>query len=194
MGDQLLVAGLRAGDPNAWEQLFRRWYPVAYRTAYLLTHDAGRAEDAIQEAFCQAIRKIDSLRRPERLQAWLHVIVSRAAIDQLRRNSGRRDVMVADLEDTTVPPAVNGWSRTAGQSPEEAVVSGWEAEAVAAALRSLPPQFRQVIFLFVFNHLAVAEIAAELGCTEGTVKSPLNRGRARLQSMLAPALEDRAHG
>lgn len=194
MGDQHLVAGLRAGDPNAWEQLFHRWYPVAYRTAYLITHDAGRAEDAIQEAFCQAIRKIDSLRRPERLKAWLHVIVSRAAIDQLRRNSGRRDLVVADLEDTTAPLAVNGWSGTGGQNPEEAAMASLEAEAVAAALQSLPPQFRQVTILFYYQQLSVAEIAAELGCPEGTVKSRLNRARARLQSMLAPTVEDRSHG
>ncbi|MBX6377813.1 MAG: sigma-70 family RNA polymerase sigma factor, partial [Clostridia bacterium] len=58
------------------------------------------------------------------------------------------------------------------------------ATAVMSALGSLPPSARQVVVLHYYHGLSVAEIAAALGCAEGTVKSRLWRARARLAEAL----------
>lgn len=70
----------------------RELYPSAYRTALYITNDASRAEDAVQEALCQAYRHIGSLRSGGSLETWLGTVVRRAAVDQVRSPSRRREV------------------------------------------------------------------------------------------------------
>lgn len=176
------VPRLRAGDPDAYELLFHSWYPEAYRTAYLITHRRELAEEAVQEAFCHVIRAIGTLRDPSRLRAWLHAIVTRAAVDAVRREAQARRV---SLEDVDAADGVPAWPAAAPADPEEAALAHLRAEAVLAALAQLPPEFRQVVVLFYYHQLSVAEIAAHLGCPEGTVKSRLARARARLAAALA---------
>ncbi|HLS88107.1 MAG TPA: RNA polymerase sigma factor [Sphingobacteriaceae bacterium] len=188
-----LVPDLKAGVPGAWERLFHHWYPTAYRTALHITQDAGRAEDAIQEALCHAFRRIGTLRSADRLEAWLRVIVSRAAVDQMRSRARHREVVMDDriLALAAAPGDLWPGSLGAATLPEEAALARVEATTVRNALAAMPAHFRQVLILYYYHQLTVTEIAQTLGCAAGTVKSRLNRARTHLRQQLAPALAGR---
>lgn len=180
------VPRLQNKDPETYELLFRTWYPEAFRTAYLVTHERSLAEDAVQEAFINVFRSIHSLKQPERLRGWLHAIVSRTAVDVVRRQRSSRTIPVEEIDQAPGDEAyfsgsVNGWP-----TPEEAALAAQRSDAIMAGLAELTPEFRQVIILFYYHQLSVGEIAEAVGCAEGTVKSRLSRARARLAKLLSP--------
>src|SRR5207237_7350256 len=86
------VRGARAGSLADLETLFRHHWPLAYRAAYLVVHDAAAAEDIAQEAFLAAVRALDRFDRRRPFGPWLHRIVVNRAIDWSRRRELRREV------------------------------------------------------------------------------------------------------
>src|SRR5947209_5891558 len=89
--EQALIRGAAAGSEEDLEQLFRRFWPRAYRIAFLIAHDHAAAEDIAQEAFVQAIRRLDRFDRRRRFAPWLGAIVANRAIDWLRARTARRE-------------------------------------------------------------------------------------------------------
>src|SRR5215204_6394258 len=83
---------LRAGVAGRLARLFRRHWPDAYRTAYLILHDRAAAEDVAQEAFLAALRALDRFDRRRPFGPWLHRIVVNRAIDWARARALRAEV------------------------------------------------------------------------------------------------------
>src|SRR3989441_7908395 len=77
------VRGAQAGRASDVEALFRRHWPLAYRAAFLVVHDAAAAEDIAQESFLAALRNLDRFDRRRPFGPWLHRIVVNRAIDWL---------------------------------------------------------------------------------------------------------------
>lgn len=180
--DGSLVSRLKAKDEQAYEILFRNWYPEAYRTAFLITHDRSLAEDVVQEAFYKVLRSVGTIREPDRLSNWLHVLVSRCAIDALRNLHGSQAFPsdnIAELVDRSWNPRPPSFP-----NPEEAAIAVERSESLMRALKSLPPVFRQVVVLFYYRGLSISEIAEAMQTAEGTVKSRLARARQRLAEVL----------
>ena len=90
------VRGAQAGSASDFEALFRAHWPNAYRTAYLVVHDAAAAEDIAQEAFFAAVRNLDRFDRRRPFGPWLHRIVVNRAIDWSRRRRLRGEVELHD--------------------------------------------------------------------------------------------------
>src|SRR5215469_15674449 len=89
--DEALIRGAISGSESDLEALFRRHWPRAYRAAFLVVHDHAAAEDIAQEAFLQAIRRLDAFDRRRRFTPWLDRIVVNRAIDWLRARSARHE-------------------------------------------------------------------------------------------------------
>ena len=124
------------------------------------------AEDAVQEAFVTALRKRRELSRVANPEAWLRTV----AFNHLR---GRwRHASVVRRYQGRVP------------GPQRAVEVGPEHVAIVTALGEVDREQRQVVVLHYLADLGIAEIAAELGIPEGTVKSRLSRARAKLAHLL----------
>jgi RNA polymerase sigma-70 factor, ECF subfamily len=150
------VRGAQRGSASDLEALFRAHWPRAFRAAYLVTHDAGAAEDIAQESFLAAIRALDRFdgRRP--FGPWLHRIVVNRAIDWTRARKLRAEVELVE-------------SLPAPQSPSE----GGET---LAALAKLSPEHRAVIVMRYLLEFTPGEIAEALDLPRGTVNSRLRRG------------------
>src|SRR5439155_3952058 len=97
------VRGARAGSAADVEALFRHHWPLAYRAAYLVVHDAAAAEDIAQEAFLAALRALDRFDRRRPFGPWLHRIVVNRAIDWARARSLRREVGADALVEPPAP-------------------------------------------------------------------------------------------
>jgi RNA polymerase sigma-70 factor (sigma-E family) len=136
------------------------------RTAYLLTGDAGHAEDVVQSALLRTARRWRSARRAP--EAYARTVVANLVKDRWR-NLGRRPPE-APLEHD-VP--IVGHDRLL------------DRDALMRAARELPPGQRAVLVLRFFDDLSVEETARTLGITTGTVKSQTSRALATLRAALS---------
>jgi RNA polymerase sigma-70 factor, ECF subfamily len=163
-----LAVRLAEGDPVAPRGLVERHYAELYRYAFAVLREERAAEDAVQNAFERAFsafgRYSEERLRNMRLRPWLYRITLNVARDQLRR---RREVPVEEV------PAVLG-----SDEDREGVMD------VLAALGRLPERQRVAVTLRYLQDLPYAEISGITGWPEGTVKTLVHRGLARLRSMM----------
>jgi RNA polymerase sigma-70 factor (ECF subfamily) len=169
------VRGARAGRGADVEALFRHHWPLAYRAAYLVVHDAAAAEDIAQEAFLAALRSLDRFDRRRPFGPWLHRIVVNRAIDWARARAIRAEVS----DDGTLERAAAQARPRAGES---------DAPALAAGLADLSPEHRAVIVLRHLLEYTPGEIAELLGLPRGTVNSRLRRGLDALRESVGGEL------
>ncbi len=152
-------------------------YDASYRRLvvqlFAICGDLADAEDAVQEAFVTALRTRNRLERIDNPEAWLRTV----ALNRLR--GGWRHASVVRRYQARVP------------GPQAPVEVGPEHVAIVSALAEVDGGLRQVVVLHYLADLGTADIAAELGIPEGTVKSRLSRARARLASLLDDRLDDR---
>src|SRR5919106_39363 len=160
------VRGAQRGSVPDLEALFRTHWPRAFRAAYLVTHDAGAAENIAQESFLAALRALDRFDRRRPFGPWLHRIVVNRAIDWTRARTLRAEV---ELTDTF-----------AGPPPVESD----QPERLARAIAALPPEQRAVIVLRHLLEYTPGEIAALLELPRGTVNSRLRRGLDELSARI----------
>ena len=166
--EQSLIRGALAGSEADLEVLFARFWPRAYRAAFLIVHDHAAAEDIAQEAFLAAIRRLDRFDRRRRFGPWLGAIVANRSIDWARARAARRETT-----DARVDPA----------SPPD-IPLGRYSQEVLAALASLSPEHRAVIVMRYLLEYSPGEIAQALELPRGTVNSRLRRGLDTLESRL----------
>ena len=166
-----------SGDNDAFGILFSRHRERLWAVALRTLGDPDDAGDALQDAMISAFRRAGSFRGDSAVTTWLHRIVVNACLDLLRRRAAR--------------PATSGLADEAmdalaltSRGPATAADSDTSLD-VTAALRTLPPDQRAALVLVDMLGYPVAEAAAVLGTTEGTVKSRCSRGRARLLPRLA---------
>ena len=144
-------------------QVVERWGDMVYRLALARTASVPDAEDVFQEVFLRYFRHEERFHSDEYRKAWL----LRCTINRCK------SLLASPWRKRTVPL----------ETAEEVGVEDDYREVYSAVL-SLPEKYRAVIHLHYFEGLSVAEIAAALQSTEGTVKSQLSRGRALLRDML----------
>jgi len=143
------------------------------KTAYLITWDAGEAEDLVQECLLKVARRWARVRRMAQPRAYARRILVNLALDSSRDRARRRGELEADpasVEEAT-------WDALAGLDTRAELL---------AALAQLTPRQRAVLVLRYFNDLTEAQTADVLGFSPGTVKSNTSRGLARLREVLAP--------
>ena len=174
------VRGARAGSLSNFETLFREHWPRAHRTAFLIVHDAGAAEDIAQEAFLSAIRALDRFDRRRPFGPWLNRIVVNRAIDWARARALRSEVGAATVGDVSLldrPREAIDASEAVSARPEG---GNPYSDEVMAALRTLAPEQRAVIVLRYLLEYTPTEIARVLELPRGTVNSRLRRALDRL--------------
>jgi RNA polymerase sigma-70 factor (ECF subfamily) len=181
LDDGELVRRTREGDLGAYDQLIRRYAPLAHRTAVLLA--GADAEDAMQEAFVKAYRAIGRYRGDAPFRPWLLRIVANEARNS-RRSARRRADLPVRIEAAHGTASFS--SGEAAPSPEEEALAHERRVALLAAIQALPERERRVITCRYLLELSEAETAAVLELPQGTVKSRLFRGLRRLR--VAPGL------
>lgn len=158
-----LVIAARGGDRTAFAALYQRYGRMVH--GVLLARVPRRqVEDLVQDVFLSALKRLDSLRDPERFGGWLAMIARNRATDYHRR--GRETVELTEEMGGTV-------------AADDA-----EALAALAALRTLPEAYRETLVLRLIEGMTGPEIAARTGMTEGSVRVNLHRGMKLLRAKL----------
>jgi len=168
------VRRLRGGDAEAAEALARRATRLALRTAAALLESREEASDIAQDVAVDALRSLGKLRDPDAFDAWVHRITVRHTMRRLKRRRRAREAetplaLLAEAAEPSVPQDVD---------PDVLIAA---RKTLAEALPRLPARQRLALALRYVHDLSDAEIAAALGCREGTVHALLSRGRRTLR-------------
>jgi len=183
LDEKRLIERARIGDTRAFNQLVVVYQGLAYNVAYRVLGDEDAAADATQEAFLNAFKALKSYRGGS-FRAWLLRIVTNACYDQLRLKQRRPTVSLEDLLPHPDLPETPATFSNDGESPEDYSLRQELARHIEAGLQTLPTDQRIVLILADIQGLSYEEVASVADAPLGTVKSRLNRARARLRDYL----------
>jgi len=176
---------------DAVDRAYREHADDVYRVAFAILRDTEAAVDATHDTFARAFERWDQYDSNRSLRAWLHGIVSHAALDDLRRRRVRRLAVTAVGQ---IGPVSDGGAWAADPSTGIA-----DRALVENALADLKPDVRAVLVLRHYYGYDYAEIAGFLRTNPGNVGSILSRGHAALRARLTtgaatadPAIQKRA--
>ncbi|MGQ0614567.1 MAG: RNA polymerase sigma factor [Planctomycetaceae bacterium] len=178
--ENAIVAGLRAGDPEALRRVVELYQGRIFALIYGIVRDSHEVEDIAQEVFLKVFTRIAAFDGRSSLFTWLYRVAANAAKDNVKRR-GRRPALRLEEEATI---------RDGGEGPAGSAEREERRRLVRAAIAALPARYRVILVLRELEGLAYAEIASVLEISEGTVESRLHRARARLRR----SLESHAHG
>ncbi len=176
------IAAARRGDRNAFSKLVQAYQIPVFNLTYRMLGNAQEAEDAAQETFLRAYKRLSTYQPDKKFSNWILSIASHYCIDLLRR----RRFQWLSIDDDPVME----WLPSDEEQPDNAALRGERAEEVRALLERLDPSYRAPLVLRYWHDLSYKEIASMLELTEPAVKTRLHRARLQMAALLeeqAPA-------
>ena len=171
--DQERVKRALGGDQDAFTDLVLDYQRAVYNLTFRMLGDSVEAEDAAQEAFLRAYRKLDHYDMQRPFKTWVLSIASHYCIDVIRK----RRLSWLSLDDL-LPGQMMAAIESC--SIEELAMDGENERTMQELLTLLKPDERAIIILRYWNDLSYEEIAEVLGTNIGVVKSRLFRARQAL--------------
>ena len=172
--DADLVRLTRDGDKAAFGELVRRYENAAYATALSYAHCPDVARDLVQDAFVNAYCKLAQLRDGAGFGAWLRTIVSRRALEWLRRS--RTVQFVGESPDGVI----TGLDDAGG----ERFADRQQRRDILEAVGMLPAKYREVVLMYYLNHFPTARVARIMSLPESTVRGRLHQARQKLKDLM----------
>ena len=199
VSDADLVARAREGDQGAFGELVDRHRGAVFRAAMAALRSHAEADEATQDAFVLAWRRLGSYRGESSFKTWLLSIAWHQAINR-RRGLVRwlkRTAQIDDVEmesakarlkgDTTV--VASGFGRTTGGTPEQLLAGHELRRHIGEAIRALSPKLRDALLLAQSGEYSYEEIGAMLGVAVGTIKWRVSEARR----LVKHGLRERGH-
>ena len=166
-----LIAGCKKGDRKAQKAVYDLLAPKMYALCIRYAGDRESAADILQEGFVTLFTKLDTYKGEGSFEGWARRIFVTTALMELRKKDALK--MSGDIEEA------RGLEAETSSQLEDI---GYKE--LMQLIEGLPSGFRTVFNLFVLDGYSHREIAEELGITEVTSRSQLNRARAWLQSRI----------
>ena len=166
--ERTTVQAAIAGNPEAFANLFLRYYPMIHAFAFRLCLDRATAQDLAQETFIKAARSIGGYQVRTPFHHWLYRICANTVRDWQRVEGRRRRLADAtqphtEIGSTERPPAF---------------------DAAREALAALPTEQRAAVIAVYFEELSHAEAGRVLGCAEATVSWRIFVAKRKLKTLL----------
>jgi len=158
------------------EELVDAYGDGILQLAYFYLKDRGLAEDVFQEVFTKVYLQMEKFRGESSPRTWIYRIAVNLCRDKLRSAAMRRMLLVGEEIIRSVMPAE--------QDTEDEVLAQTDREELLAAVMTLPVDYREVVLLYYYEEMDIAEVSQALGLSGGTVRSRLFRARAKLRAML----------
>ena len=173
-----LVLSVKNGNKKAFDKLYKLTSNDVWFTCVSLLKDEENAKDIMQETYITAFLKLDTLKDEEKFCGWLTAIATNKSKNKLKGKVEYQiddEVLIAKTETDEL------------MLPEEYINKAEKRKVLLQIIEdTLSFNQYQVVLMFYFNELSIAEIAQALEISEGTVKSRLNSSRAKMKT----AIED----
>ena len=178
-GQSELLCRARTGDADAFAELCMPFSGMVYRHCLHMLKTPADAEDAAQETMLRAYRGISRFAGSSGVATWLYRIAHNTCLDMLKKPHKRREnISMEQLREAGLEPAAPL------DTPEDRYLRGEEAQLLLAAVAQLPQDQQLLLNLRYGQGMSYEELARATGLRDGTVKSKLNRAKARLQILL----------
>jgi RNA polymerase sigma factor (sigma-70 family) len=171
-----IVEAIRSGDPTGLAAAYDQYGERLYGYCWSLLKDDDSAADALHDTLLLASERIDQLRDPERLRAWLYAIARNECMRQLRRR--RRSVSLEEASE------VSAESVDLDAAPREQELRALVRDAASG----LSPRDREVLELAIRHDLDPADMAATLQVSQSHARALLSRVREQLDRALGAVL------
>ncbi len=176
--DAQLVAGVLAGDRDAFAAVYDRFGDRLYDFAHSMLRQREEAEDAVADSFVIVAERLGQLRDPDRLRPWLYAVVRSECLRRLKartRVAYGGDEQLVDMADTSTSPA----SEAETSALRELV---WDASA------GLAERDRAMLDLHLRHGLEGAELGEAMGVTASNAYVMLNRLKGQVERSLGALL------
>jgi RNA polymerase sigma factor (sigma-70 family) len=170
------VARARAGDADAWGELYRDYAPAIFRFCRRALPTREDAEDATMDIFMKLRDKLSQYDETRSFSAWLYRVAANHCWDILRRRKIRQDKETEDVEDVPLEHP--------DPSQLDKLIEQKTSEEVRQALHKLGARARMALVLRYYSDMSYDEIADELGVRRAFVGVVLLRARHELRQAL----------
>ena len=185
--DRQLVARAQRGDKQAFELLVEKYQRKLARLLSRFIRDPAEVEDVTQEAFIKAYRALPAFRGDSAFYTWLYRIGINTAKNYLMA-MGRRAPTSTEVEAEEAAGFEEGEQLRDINTPESLLLSNEIAETVTKTIEGLPEELRRAIQMREIEGKSYEEIAQEMNCPIGTVRSRIFRAREAIAEQLRPLL------
>lgn len=156
---------------HAFRELYNAYSGAMYNICLRMTGSPADAEDTLQEAFMQVFRNIERLENAGSVTAWIKRIVVNHCLSHLRR----KKVYFEEVDNIDI-------------EEDNAIVDeenfAWTVAAIKDAIHVLPPGYRTVLNLYIFEEYSHKEIANMLDISESTVKTQYMRAKDKVRQII----------
>ena len=172
MSDEISTEKGRGGvmKKDELEEIYRLYYKDIYLYALSLARNRQDAEELASDAFYKALLSLET--KSGSVKYWLFSVCRNLFLDQMRRRKRQpceelSDKQTDDLEDTLAH-----------------LIREEEARKIYSCIQKLPDAYREMIFMFYFEEMSIAQIARLTGKGTASVKTGLFRARKKLKEWM----------
>ena len=189
--DIALVERVQKGEKQAFDLLVRKYQNRIISLVSRYVHNHAECEDVAQDAFVRAWRAINAFRGESRFYTWMYKIAVNTAKNHLVAQGRRPPSEDIDVEDAVfLHDAPNMHDHA---TPDREFMRQEIEQTVFDAVQALPEDLSTAITLREMKGMSYEEIAAEMDCPIGTVRSRIFRAREAIDEKLEPLLSNRGN-
>ncbi|MEO8150598.1 MAG: RNA polymerase sigma factor [Bacteroidia bacterium] len=171
--EAILISRCIEWDREAQNTLYKKYASKMFTVCFQYSRNTEEAEDTFHEGFMKVFENIKNFSGTGSFEGWIRRIMVNTAIEKYRKNSNM--ALVTNIDDDFEFPE--------SYSTED-ILSRIEEEDLMRLIQNLPPVYKMVFNLYVFEGLKHKDIAAQLRISEGTSKSNLYEAKAILQRQI----------
>lgn len=176
--DELLLRRAQRGDADAFEQLMTPLENLIWRVCWHYTGQRETASDCAQEAMIRIWRSLDGYRGECAFESWVYRIAANCSMDAMRKQKRDKSESIEPMREAGFDPP------DPEPGTEEKVIAEERRRRLRECITRLPEDQREALILTQLEGVSYEEAAARLGTSEGTVKSRVNRAKAKLKEWL----------
>lgn len=174
-----LVNACKKNSGQAQQQIYKLYAQPMFNVCYRIVNQQEEAEDVLQEAFVKMFRQIESYREESSFGAWFKRIVVNTSLNYLKKKK-RQQLNFENFKHETDEAII--------ETEVERDEPNFSVHQIQSTMELLPEGYRVVFSLYLFEDYSHKEIAEELGITESTSKSQLNRAKRKMRELLESSL------
>lgn len=168
--EEKIVHGCIKGIRKAQNQLYQKYSAGMFGVCLRYGRDVNEAEDMLQNGFIRIFSNIHTFRNQGSFEGWMRRIMVNTAINQLKKSKRSIESLTVTLPDDIK-------NRAEEDDEDEGYTIGCSPDKLLEIIHDLPPGYRMVLNLYVFEGYTHKEIAEELNISENTSKTQLAKAR-----------------